>query len=85
MVLTEASRPLLTTARSVAADLGRELRDVSVGGASDANFVAGLGKPVLCGLGAVGAGAHARGEFVQAESVGPQTALVAGLLARLAG
>ncbi|GAB3999547.1 M20 family metallopeptidase [Nocardioides marmoraquaticus] len=85
MVLTDTSAALLDVARSVSAELGRELHDVSVGGASDANFVAGLGRPVLCGLGAVGHGAHARGEFAYLDAVAPQTALVAGMLHRLAG
>lgn len=84
MTLTEASKPLLEVGRSVSAELGRELHDVTVGGASDANFVAGLGLPVLCGLGAVGHGAHARGEFIHPDALGHQTALVAGILHRLA-
>jgi glutamate carboxypeptidase len=84
MTLGPATRPLLELARGVAADLGSPLRDVSVGGASDANFVAALGKPVLCGLGAVGHGAHARGEYVDPATVPHQTALVAALLGRLA-
>ena len=84
MELTEASLPLLESARTVAAGLGFELRNVGVGGASDANFVAGLGRPVLCGLGAVGDGAHARNEFIYADMVGRQTALLTGLLQRLA-
>ena len=84
MTLGPATRPLLDTAHDVAAELDSTLRDVSVGGASDANFVAALGKPVLCGLGAVGHGAHARGEYINPAAVPQQTALVAGLLARLA-
>lgn len=84
MELGEPSVPLLESARAVAAELGFALRDVSVGGASDANFVAGLGLPVICGLGAVGDGAHARGEFVYPDRIGRQTALVTGLLHRLA-
>ena len=84
MALGEPSLPLLDHARAVAAELGFTLRDVSVGGASDANFVAGLGLPVICGLGAVGDGAHARGEFAYADRIGRQTALVTGLLHRLA-
>lgn len=84
MTLGPASVPLLSLAREVAQELGSELHDVSVGGASDANFVAALGKPVLCGLGAVGHGAHARGEYVDPTTVPYQTALVAGLLGRLA-
>jgi glutamate carboxypeptidase len=84
MELTEASLPLLENARAVAAELGFELRNVAVGGASDANFVAGLGRPVLCGLGAVGDGAHARNEFIYEDMVARQTALLTGLLLRLA-
>ncbi|MET9787541.1 M20 family metallopeptidase [Streptomyces canus] len=85
MTLNAASAPLLDRARQVAREQGRpELPTAAVGGASDANFVAALGLPVLCGMGAVGDGAHAQGEFVYPDTVPAQTALVAGLLARLA-
>ncbi|MER6915348.1 M20 family metallopeptidase [Streptomyces sp. NPDC000594] len=85
MTLSAASLPLLDLAREVAREQGREgLRDAAVGGASDANFVAALGLPVLCGMGAVGDGAHARGEFIHPDTVPAQTALVAGMLGRLA-
>lgn len=84
MVLTDASRPLLDLAQRTARTLGREVGHVTVGGASDANFVAPLGKPVLCGMGAVGNGPHARHEHVFVDSLGFQTALVAGMLAELA-
>lgn len=85
MTLNAASAPLLDLAREVAREQGRDpLRDTAVGGASDANFVAALGLPVLCGMGAVGDGAHAQGEFVYPDTVPGQTALVAGLLVRLA-
>jgi glutamate carboxypeptidase len=84
MTLNAASKPLLETARAVSEELGRDLDDVTVGGASDANFVAGLGLPVLCGLGAVGSGAHARDEYIHPDAIPHQTALVAGILHRLA-
>ncbi|MEU5159772.1 M20/M25/M40 family metallo-hydrolase [Streptomyces sp. NPDC020875] len=85
MTLDAASAPLLALAREVAREQGRdELPDTAVGGASDANFVAALGRPVLCGMGAVGDGAHARTEFVYPDTVPAQTALVAGMLRRLA-
>ncbi len=84
MTLNSASAPLLDLAREVARDQGRgHLPDTAVGGASDANFVAALGLPVLCGMGAVGDGAHAQGEFIYVDTVPGQTALVAGLLGRL--
>ncbi|MET8762920.1 M20 family metallopeptidase [Lentzea sp. NPDC004782] len=84
MTLNAASARLLDLARAVAQDQGHDLRDAAVGGASDANFVAALGLPVLCGLGAVGGGAHAREEFICPDTVQPRTALLAGLLTRLA-
>jgi glutamate carboxypeptidase len=80
MTLNAASAPLLGLAR----EQGRaELPVAAVGGASDANFVAALGLPVLCGMGAVGDGAHARGECIYPDTVPAQTALIAGLLRRL--
>ena len=82
MAAPEAN-PLLEAARAAASDVGLHLRDVSVGGASDANFVAALGIPVLCGLGAVGGGAHARGEHIRVDAVPVWTALTAGTLSRL--
>ena len=83
MVPGPASERLFKTANEVAAGLGIVLTEVSVGGASDANFVAALGRPVLDGLGAVGGGAHARHEHVLLDHVPVRTALVAGLLAAL--
>ncbi|CEA08832.1 Carboxypeptidase G2 precursor [Arthrobacter saudimassiliensis] len=75
--------PLLEAARESAREIGLALPDVSVGGASDANFVAALGIPVLCGMGAVGGGAHARHEHIRLEAVPRFTALTAGTLFRL--
>lgn len=84
MTLNAASAQLLDLARQVAREQGRGvLPDAAVGGASDANFVAALGLPVLCGMGAVGDGAHAQGEFIYPDTVPAQTALIAGLLSRL--
>ena len=48
------------------------------------NRIVALGKPVICGLGAVGAGPHARHEHIRSESVPAQTALLAEILRRLA-
>ncbi|WAP53299.1 M20/M25/M40 family metallo-hydrolase [Arthrobacter sp. ATA002] len=75
--------PLLALVREAAHSMGLDLQDTSVGGASDANFVAALGVPVLCGMGAVGGGAHARGEFIYPDAVPLYTALTADALSRL--
>ncbi|WP_318307056.1 M20 family metallopeptidase [Amycolatopsis solani] len=71
-------------AREEAAELGVTLRECSVGGASDGNFAAALGHPVLDGFGAVGDGAHARHEHISIEGTLERTALAAAVLHRLA-
>ncbi|MEW9550995.1 M20 family metallopeptidase [Nonomuraea sp. NPDC050783] len=75
---------LFALARKVAAGMGLELEECSVGGASDGNFAAALGLPVLDGLGAVGHGAHARHEYVSVEGMLERAALTAALLHALA-
>ncbi|TVT00343.1 M20 family metallopeptidase [Amycolatopsis bartoniae] len=84
MVPNEATRRLFALAAGVGAELGLALSEVSVGGASDANFVSALDRPVLDGLGALGGGAHARHEHVLLDQVPVRTALVTGLLTALA-
>jgi len=75
---------MFALARTAAAQLGVELREVSVGGASDGNFAAAIGRPVLDGLGAVGAGAHARHEHVSIDGMVERSAVAAGVLAAFA-
>ena len=60
-----------------------ELGGVAVGGGSDGNLTAALGVPTLDGLGAVGANAHAEGEWASLAAVGERTALVAALVKEL--
>jgi glutamate carboxypeptidase len=75
-----ASSDLFARAQEVAARLGLPpLREASVGGGSDGNLLAGLGIPVLDGLGAVGANAHAEGEYVEVAAMAERAALVAAL------
>lgn len=78
---TPASAAAMDRLSKVAAGLSRELAPRMVGGASDANFIAALGLPVLDGLGAVGEGPHAWHEHLLISGVAPQTALLAGMLA----
>jgi glutamate carboxypeptidase len=67
-------------ARRAGQQLGLDVAEVGVGGASDGNFAAALGLPVLDGLGAVGAGAHARHEHVSIDGMVERAALAAGLI-----
>ena len=67
-------------ARRIGDGLGLRLTEGAAGGASDANFVAALGIPVLDGLGPVGDGAHSPQEFVEIHSLPERAALLAALL-----
>jgi glutamate carboxypeptidase len=72
---------VLALARRAAEQLGFELREASVGGASDGNFAAAMGLPVLDGLGAVGGGAHARHEHVSVTGMVERAAVAAAVMA----
>jgi len=67
-------------AKSIAAQMGVELKAGGTGGASDANFVAPLGIPVLDGLGAIGEGYHSEHEYIFASSLEERVNLIAALL-----
>ena len=80
---TEGVVKLYQQAREMAASLGFELGEQSVGGASDGNFVAALDVPVLDGLGIDGGGAHAANEHIFMSDIARRGALLAGLIASL--
>lgn len=73
-------RRLFALADGVATGIRGPLAELFVGGGSDANFVAALGRPVLCGMGATGDGAHARHEHVILADLPDRVALTAGTL-----
>jgi glutamate carboxypeptidase len=78
------SATLFALATRLAQRLGHEpLKHVTVGGASDGNFTAGLGVPTLDGLGAVGGGAHADDEHVLVDEIVPRTRLLTELVAEI--
>ena len=84
MERTAGTAAMYEVARRAARSLGVELAETAVGGASDGNFAAALGLPVLDGLGAVGAGAHARHEHVSARAMTERAAIAAALMATFA-
>lgn len=71
---------LYEKARTLAASFGYELGETQVGGASDGNFVAALGVPVLDGLGIAGAGAHRLDEHILVSDIANRATLVTLLL-----
>lgn len=78
MVQTDASAVLLRHAQQAAAALGFNVAGNSVGGGSDGNFTAAIGIPTLDGLGATGAGIHARHEHIIIADMVPRAAMLAG-------
>ena len=84
MERTARTAELYGIARSAASSLGVDLPETAVGGASDANFLTVLGLGVLDGLGALGAGAHARHEHALVSGLVRQTAVTAAVLHALA-
>jgi glutamate carboxypeptidase len=70
-------------ARSIAAEIGYELGEAQVGGASDGNFAAAMGASVLDGLGLDGDGAHAIHEHILIDDIPRRGALLTALLASL--
>ncbi len=77
---TAAVVELFEKARAIASQLDFELGEAQVGGASDGNFIAALGIPVLDGLGISGDGAHAVHEHIEVDDVARRGALIGGLL-----
>ncbi|WP_374929543.1 M20 family metallopeptidase [Kytococcus sedentarius] len=82
---TERTEEMLALLVAAGQDMGVEVTTQAVGGASDGNFIAALGLPVIDGLGGVGAGPHARHEHITVSGLPRQTALMAGLVEQLAG
>jgi glutamate carboxypeptidase len=80
---TDAVVKLFHHAKELAAQLGFELGECSVGGASDGNFAAALNVPVLDGLGVDGDGAHAAHEHILLSDLARRTTLLASLIATL--
>jgi glutamate carboxypeptidase len=71
---------LYEKARDLASSFGYDLGETQVGGASDGNFVAALGVPVLDGLGVAGAGAHTLHEHILVGDIAKRATLVSLLL-----
>ena len=80
MPFNETMRATFEKAHRLAKAIGIDLKAGGTGGASDANFVAPLGIPVLDGLGAVGDGGHSEREFILKESLPERAELLAAIL-----
>ena len=80
MPFDERMKVTFEKAKSIAARIGMNITAGGTGGASDGNFVAPLGIPLLDGMGAVGDGAHSEREFIFADSLEQKAKLIASLI-----
>jgi glutamate carboxypeptidase len=80
LVRTTETGELFEHARGLAFEIGYDLKEGSVGGGSDGNFIAALGVPVLDGLGVDGAGAHAEHEHIIISDIPRRAALLTRLI-----
>ena len=85
MPKTRAAELLVSLAQQCAHGLGFSLRDTATGGVSDANVIAGLGVPVLDGLGPIGGLDHSPNEYIDGDSIVPRTLLLAELIRLVVG
>ncbi|MEO8207719.1 MAG: M20 family metallopeptidase [Chloroflexota bacterium] len=76
----ERSGRLSDHVMGIAQRLGFMTTDVGTGGASDANTTSGMGVPSIDGLGPVGGRDHSPDEYLEVDSIGPRTTLLAALL-----
>ncbi|MDQ3800829.1 MAG: M20 family metallopeptidase [Acidobacteriota bacterium] len=77
---TGAIISLYEKAKKIADEMNYEFGETQVGGASDGNFVAALGVPVLDGLGVAGDGAHTLREHILISDIPKRAALLASLM-----
>lgn len=80
LVRTNETGKLFDHARRLAAEIDLDLKEGSVGGGSDGNFIAAHGVPVLDGLGVDGAGAHAEHEHIIISDIPRRAALLTRLI-----
>lgn len=80
MERTNAVASLFGKAKEIAALFDYDLGETQVGGASDGNFVAALGVPVLDGLGITGDGAHTLHEHILVSDIADRATLITSLL-----
>jgi glutamate carboxypeptidase len=80
MPFDETMKATFEKAKSIAAGIGVELKAGGTGGASDANFIAPFGIPVLDGMGAIGEGYHSEREYIFADCLEERRNLLVALL-----
>lgn len=83
MTPSAATLEIVEKMNAAAEELGIEISWVDTGGVSDANNIAPVGIPVLCGCGPVGGDFHSEKEFLDISSIEKRLNLMYNLLSAL--
>jgi glutamate carboxypeptidase len=76
----QSTAPVLRAVQQAGRQIGLEIGGKACGGSSDANIMAGVGVPVVDGMGPEGNGAHTPFEYIDIESYQKKAALLRSLL-----
>ena len=80
MVPSDATWRLWEQIARIGEGLGLEMKLISTGGGSDGNFTAAMGIPTVDAMGPRGGRAHSADEYLELDSVIPNTRLVCEIL-----
>ncbi len=80
MVPSEATWRLWEQIARIGESLGLEMKLISTGGGSDGNFTAAMGVPTIDAMGPRGGRAHSADEYLEVDSVVPNTHLICEIL-----
>jgi glutamate carboxypeptidase len=80
MVPSEATWRLWEQIARIGEGLGLDMKLISTGGGSDGNFTAAMGIPTIDAMGPRGGRAHSADEYLELDSVVPNTCLICGIL-----
>jgi glutamate carboxypeptidase len=80
MVPSEATWRLWEQIARIGQGLGLEMKLISTGGGSDGNFTAAMGVPTIDAMGPRGGRAHSADEYLELDSVVPNTQMICEIL-----
>jgi glutamate carboxypeptidase len=80
MVPSDRTERLWERIADIGSEIGLEMKLTSTGGCSDGNFTAALGVPTIDALGPIGGDAHSEDEYVELDSIVPNTLLICEVL-----
>ena len=80
---SEVTEQLMEKMNQAASGLGQSICWIDTGGVSDANHIASLGVPTLCGCGPVGNDMHSSGEYLELDTIEKRLELMYRLIVQL--